>query len=227
MADQEDRHSQAVEPDIPQDPDELAHREARNGLRQFDAVIDRVDFFVQPEHPFKLRLSHILALHRVALDGITRYAGNFRPSDITIGGSKHKPPPAYLVPELIEQMCDYVNEHWDKTAVHLAAYILWRLNWIHPFTDGNGRTARAVSYMVLCIRLGHRLPGTTTIPEFIAANKQPYYDALEAADLMWEQKRLDLSELEKLLAEHLAAQLLTVHDAATGTLKDKAPTKLH
>jgi hypothetical protein len=28
----------------------------------------------------------------------------------------------------------------------LAAYGLWRLNWIHPFVEGNGRTARAVCY---------------------------------------------------------------------------------
>jgi Fic family protein len=225
--DQEDRHSQALEPDIPHDPDELARREARNGLRQFDAVMDGVDYFIHPERPFKLRLSRILALHRIALEGITRYAGNFRPSEIAIGKSRHKPPPAHLVPELVEEMCDYVNNHWEKPAVHLAAYIMWRLNWIHPFTDGNGRTARAMSYMALCIRLGYRLPGTRTIPEFIATNKQPYYTALEDADRAWENDTLDLSSLEKLLAELLAAQLMTVHDAATGVPQHKSPTKLH
>src|ERR1700691_2453032 len=52
-----------------------------------------------------------------------------------------------------------VNEHWEESnAIHLAAYILWKLNWIHPFADGNGRTARAVSYAVLCIKLDGLLP---------------------------------------------------------------------
>ncbi|HET9282483.1 MAG TPA: Fic family protein [Candidatus Angelobacter sp.] len=52
-----------------------------------------------------------------------------------------------------------------KSAIHLAAYVIWRLNWIHPFADGNGRTSRALSYLVLCTRLGERLPGTVTIPD--------------------------------------------------------------
>jgi Fic family protein len=83
------------------------------------------------------------------------------------------------------------------------------MNWIHPFTDGNGRTARAVAYLVLCVRLGYRLPGTRTIPELIAADKDPYYSALEAADAG------DLTVLEKLLASLLARQLYDVHRIAT------------
>ncbi|WP_271571569.1 Fic family protein [Bradyrhizobium sp. CCBAU 11386] len=84
--------------------------------------------------------------------------------------------------EEIEHLCDYINDNWSMSAVHLAAYVLWRLNWIHPFADGNGRTARAVSYVVMSIKLDSLLPGAPTIPEQIAGNKKPYYDALEAAD---------------------------------------------
>src|SRR5437868_13364464 len=86
-----DRHSKAVEPEIISDPEELARREARNGLRQFDAVIELVDYFLHPDRPFRLRPSHLLHLHRIALEGISAYAGNFRPAGIKIGGSKHQP----------------------------------------------------------------------------------------------------------------------------------------
>jgi Fic family protein len=121
------------------------------------------------------------------------------------------------VPGEIEEMCDYVNENWDGSSpLHLGAYALWKLNWIHPFTDGNGRTARALSYLLLCARLGYRLPGKNTIPEQIAADKSPYYKALEAADAEWAGKKVDLSVLEKLLADLLANQLVSVHDQATG-----------
>ena len=76
-------------------------------------------------------------------------------------------------------MCDYINNHWnDMSAVHLCAYVLWKLNWIYPFSDGNGRTARAVAYVVLSIKLDSLLPGAPTIPEQIAGNKTPYYKAL-------------------------------------------------
>jgi Fic family protein len=117
----------------------------------------------------------------------------------------------------VEYMCDYVNDNWGKSSpVHLAAYVLWKLNWIHPFTDGNGRTARAISYLLLCLRLGYRLPGTNTIPEQIAKDKTPYYKALEAADNAWETKKIDLSVLEELLSALLANQLIGVHKQATG-----------
>jgi hypothetical protein len=52
--------------------------------------------------------------------------------------------------------------------------------------------------------------------EQIAADKTPYYKALEAADGEWAEKKVDLSVLEKLLAELLANQLVSVHDEATG-----------
>jgi Fic family protein len=84
------------------------------------------------------------------------------------------------------------------------------MNWIHPFVDGNGRTARAISYVILCVRLGYRLPGTQTIPEQIARNKSPYYTALEAADIQGAGGKIDLGEMEKLVESLLAAQLLSV-----------------
>ena len=205
-----DRHSKADEPEIVVDPAERAKLEARNALEQFDAVISLVEQFTEPEHPpFRLRSSIILQLQRIALKGLSAYAGVFRPAGVDIGGSKHKPVEAHLVATRVEEMCDYVMDNWSKPPMHLAAYTLWRLNWIHPFTDGNGRTARAVAYLVLCIRLGYRLPGTRTIPELIAMDKDPYYAALEAADAG------DLKVLEKLLAALLATQLYVIHRTAT------------
>lgn len=87
-----------------------------------------------------------------------------------------------------------MNDKWTvKSPIHLAAYVMWRLNWIHPFTDGNGRTSRALSYLVLCIRLKMLLPGRTTIPEQIEKDRTPYYKALEAADEAWAGDRIDLA----------------------------------
>jgi fido (protein-threonine AMPylation protein) len=142
-----DRHSKADEPQIVVDPAERAKLEARNALEQFGAVITLVEQFTATEHPpFRLRSSTILQLHRIALDGLSAYAGVFRPAGVDIGGSAHKPVAAYLFPMRIEEMCEYVTDNWSRPAIHLTAYALWRLNWIHPFTDGNGRTARAVAY---------------------------------------------------------------------------------
>jgi Fic family protein len=218
MSEEQDRHSQALEAELVTDPDEKARVEARNGLEQFDAVIELIEYFSDPEHKFKLRPSQLLHLHRIALKGLSSYAGNFRPAGIEIRGSKHEPVGAHMVPEEIEHMCDYVNDNWEKSLpIHLGAYALWKLNWIHPFTDGNGRTARAISYLLLCLRLGYRLPGSNTIPDQISLDKTPYYRALEAADEAWAEKKIELSVLEDYLAALLANQLVSVHEQATGT----------
>lgn len=215
-----DRKSQADIPAIITDSAELARREAENGLLQFDAVIGLIEQHTTDKRPFKLRASLILTLNREALRGIHSYAGNYRPADVEIQGSKHQPPSAHLVPELLEELCDYVNNNWESaSALHLAAYVMWRLNWIHPFADGNGRTSRAVSYLVLCIKLGQRLSGIRTIPDLIAENKHPYYDALEAADAAWsEHQQVNLTSLETLLQHLLAAQLLSIIEKAQGKL---------
>ena len=87
------------------------------------------------------------ALNHVAVANISQFGGRFRREPVYVGD--HKPP--------------HFNEVYDWmdrfTPTELAAYGLWRLNWIHPFVEGNGRTARATCYYLLCVRSGVLLPG--------------------------------------------------------------------
>lgn len=223
------RHSVADQPSLIDDPIEEAKKEAENAVAQIDRVMDMIDDVVRGGRPFRLRTSMIFDLHRIALDGLDAYAGNFRPGDVEIGESKHQPPKAHLVAELVEDLCDYVNEHFEsESALHLCAYVMWRLNWIHPFTDGNGRTSRAVAYYVLCARVGDRLAGDETVPEQIAADRKPYYTALEAADEHWSKGELDLTEMEGLLGRYLAKQLLsTYQNASDPGAKPMSEKKFH
>jgi Fic family protein len=221
-AEAERRHSVALEPHLIKDPVKLAEAEAANGLRQFDAgkaaaqeAIDRLASGAR----FKLRLSLILALHREALAGISTFAGNFRPAGVSIHKSKHAPPGAHLVPELVEDMCEYVNDQWSsQTALHLAAYVMWRLNWIHPFADGNGRTSRITSYVVLTVKTGFVLPGSPSIPDQIVSDRSGYFHALDRADDAWKEGRLDVTEMEDLLGNMLAKQLAGFYRSAGGRL---------
>lgn len=164
-----------------------------------------------------------MTLNRFAVEGLVSAPGRYRLGDMTIPGSPHQPPPPTEVAVLVEEMCDYVNKNWgERSPVHLAAYVMWRLNWIHPFQDGNGRTARASSYLVLCARLGHDLPGEATMPTHIAGDKEPYYSALEAADLAFREGRVDLSTLERLLEDTLIRQ---IREAATSPMRGSRPKR--
>jgi Fic family protein len=121
------------------------------------------------------------------------------------------------VQELLEDLCDYVNDHWEVvSALHLAAYVMWRLNWIHPFVDGNGRTSRILSFFVLSMKLGFVLPGTPTLPELVIGHRADYEDALDLADAAWLEDRVDLSAMERLIESLLATQLSRVYELAGG-----------
>ena len=213
------RHSRAEDAELVEDDVEKAKLEAANALRQTERVRQLVMDVVEGR-TFKLRPSTLLDLNRCAIEGLDAYAGVWRPAGIAIGESKHTPPGGHLVPEKIEELCDYVNDNWnDRSAIHLCSMVMWRLNWIHPFTEGNGRTSRTASYLVLCAKSGSLLPGTHTIPEQIVANRQPYYDALEAADEKYANEN-QLSEhtveaMESLLGAMLAKQLRKAFDEAT------------
>lgn len=211
------RHSRAENAELITDPVLKAEAEARNGLRQYDLGARMVVDAIEKGGAYKLRLSQILALQREALIGISVFAGNFRPAGVGIEGSKHEPVGAHLVPSLVEDMCEYVNTNWsEKTALHLSAYVMWRLNWIHPFADGNGRTSRTLSYMILCIKIGYLLPGEPTIPDLIVNNRNPYFDALDAADDAYANGHLDVSKMEELLESLLAKQLMSAFEQAGG-----------
>jgi Fic family protein len=221
----ERRDSYALEPSLISHPEEKAKAEVRNGLRQYDAGLGVIQEALD-RGAFKLRPSLILALHRETLNAISSYAGNWRPAGVAIEKSKHTPPVSHLVPELLEDLCDYVNaREGGSNALHTAAYCMWRLNWIHPFADGNGRTSRIPSYVVLSIRAGYLLPGTPTIPYYIIENRQPYFAALDAADAACREGRIDLTMMEDLLARLLAKQLASFFPSVGGRID--LPSETH
>src|SRR3954453_16830495 len=108
----------------------------------------------------------------------------------------------------MDRFFSVLHENWtileDPTV--LPAYALWRLNWIHPFVEGNGRTARAACYYLICLRQGRLLPGKKIVPERIRENRDPYYAALKAADKKGDGGHLDVSAMADYLTDLLKGQ---------------------
>jgi Fic family protein len=200
---------------IYRDDAEKLRLETRNGVIQAEFVFYTVSSWTAGR---VVEPSLLLELQRLAVNQIYRCAGHFRDGAVTLGVD-HQPPDHSEVPDLVGQMCAYINDQWQqKRAVHLTAYAMWRLNWIHPFFGGNGRTARAFSYLVLCLRLGFTPPATEkNIPELIEEDRSPYYGALRAADAAFAKtEQIDLEDMEALLSSLLAEQLVSIHVLATG-----------
>ncbi|WP_420810771.1 Fic family protein [Haliangium ochraceum] len=84
----------------------------------------------------------MLQLHALAVQGIYPCAGQYRNAwrNVRIQGSEHQVPEPALVPNHVRDLLDRLNSK-QGSALKRAAYALWRINWIHPFAGGNGRTS--------------------------------------------------------------------------------------
>jgi Fic family protein len=188
------------------DPELFAKVQAQNLLRQYDLLSNCIEIGLTKGIESFDRYT-LWALNYAAVSNLAQFGGRYREEPIYVGN--HHPPHFREVSDHMDRFLSVIHENWT-TIDHptmLPAYALWRLNWIHPFVEGNGRTARAACYYLICMKQGRLLGGRKIVPERIRANRQPYYDALQAADDAWEQGDFDVSELAEYLSGLLKAQL--------------------
>lgn len=149
-------------------------REHFEVINHRDAIeyVEHLAHTAEPITPFHVRQIHQLVLARIDDEN----AGRYRRTNVRIGGAAHIPPDAFL----IAQEMDAWGEWLETMAVALhpvdrAALAHHRLAAIHPFVDGNGRTARLVMNLLL-LRAGY--PPTV----ILRANRVQYYRVLAQAD---------------------------------------------
>ena len=115
-------------------------------------------------------------IHRLVLKGIDdSYAGVYREEQVFISGAAHIPPAGFLIKEEMENMMDwYRDEGSHINAIERGAMLHVIFVGIHPFIDGNGRTARLLLNLEL-MKAGYP-------PVIIKVeNRLAYYEALDKA----------------------------------------------
>lgn len=199
--------------------------EIANGNRQYDFIRSVVATSLAVQRAF-LSTHVIKAFNFHAITCLHTNAGEFRPCPVQVGD--YLPPEHYRVQALMDDFVNTVNRSWETVdAVALAAFVLWKLNHIHPFINGNGRSARAASYFVLCVKAGGWLPGQTILPELLRLNRDRYVQALKAADLSWTSGTLDLSLLHALMSELIEHQLQSAGVSPPVPPSDPSPDQMN
>lgn len=180
--------------------------EAANLDRQYGFLHSIVEASLKLGRPF-LSQQVLRALNYHAIACLHVNAGEFRPCEVRVG--HYEPPMRHKVPALMDDLVNTVNLIWERTdAVALASFVLWKINQIHPFINGNGRTARAACHFVLCVKLGQWLPGAPIVPELLRKHRDEYVAALRYADEQEAQGAENpLEELAQLVARLLDEQL--------------------
>lgn len=101
--------------------------------------------------------------------------GEYRNIGVIISGSEHKPPEPFEVPIRMRELFDWIKENEDENPLIVASIAHHEMVKIHPFKDGNGRTARLLLNLIL-LRKGYPICN-------IRRDERPdYYNALSIAD---------------------------------------------
>lgn len=159
-------------------------------------------------------------MHHAGTVFLLAQSGSYRNIEVTVndaaGNVIHAPPPWQLVPGLIQHFFRDLSSVWTSgDALDAAAYALWRINWIHPFRNGNGRTARAFSYACICLKIGAVLPGRITIIDQIMSNRTEYQRVLKIADDTFAATRVpDLAPTKDFLNDLLQRQIASIQASA-------------
>jgi len=147
------------------------HLEARN----HPDAINYVEKLAQERNPIKQ--DDILKVHELLMRGIDdKNAGKYRTGQVRVAGATFMPPPATKIQPMINELLQTLNQNPDELKpIELAAFFHHKFVYIHPFLDGNGRTARLLMNVIL-MRSGY--PFTV----LLKVDRPRYLRALSEAD---------------------------------------------
>lgn len=130
----------------------------------------------------------LLTIHRLMTEKTLENpedAGRFRTNDEVVvadmveGDIIYTPPSFKEIPEFVESLCDFFNKDNSVTFIHpiiRGIIVHFMLAFMHPFVDGNGRTARALFYWYM-LKEGYKLTEYMSISRVILKSKSSYEKA--------------------------------------------------
>jgi Fic family protein len=147
------------------------HLEARN----HPDAIDYVEKLARKKTA--IRQDDVLRVHELLLRGVDdENAGKYRSGQVRVAGATFMPPSAERIQSMISELLQTLGQNPDELRpIELAAFFHHRFVYIHPFLDGNGRTARLLMNVVL-LRTGY--PFTV----LLKVDRPKYLRALSEAD---------------------------------------------
>jgi len=159
-------------------------------IREITNIEHAMDYLERVVEPKGTISEHFVReLHAIAVKDLQREGdktpGTYRSGPVTIAKSNHRPPDAIQVQQYMEELVEFVNRDdprkYDLIKVALAHH---RFGWVHPFSNGNGRVVRLLTYALL-IKYGFNVAdsGRVLNPTAVFCNdRELYYQMLSCAD---------------------------------------------
>lgn len=143
-------------------------QEVRNAIRTYNLY--------HSLNPYSV--DDLLKAHQVMMEALVDNAGRFRQGGVGVFAGKqliHMAPPADRVPNLINDLFEWLEQSDDHLLIKSCVFH-YEFEFIHPFSDGNGRMGRLWQSLIL----GQLHPIFEHLPveNMVFANQQAYYDAI-------------------------------------------------
>jgi Fic family protein len=171
------------------DSDKPAENEDFQELRNIRKAIRFIEDTVGGKDPQPITSALIREIQKTIVEGLTRDGsknpGAWRTEPVRISNSPHRPPEHLEIPSLIHELCQYIeDDNEGKLDIIKIAIAHHRFAAIHPFDNGNGRTARLLTYaMLVKSKFIDKTKRTVLNPSAIfCIDRQRYYDMLAEAD---------------------------------------------
>ncbi len=149
-------------------------REHFEAINHYNAI-NYLESFVKPN--YQLRSIDLLNIHALVMKNIDdNYAGRLRDGMVRIIGANFTPPAPSKISDMLDELVGYLIKNPDNlNPLLLSSVFHHQFVWIHPFFDGNGRTARLAMNLFL-LKEGYP-------PAIILKNdRKKYYEALNHAN---------------------------------------------
>lgn len=194
----------------------------RNVLKFIDGVAAQIGPPSGGSGNYSLNIETILEIHRITTERILppEVSGHFRVRQVIVkntqtGQVSYTPPPAVEVPYLVEDLINWINlgEARSTHPIIKAGIIHYDLARVHPFTDGNGRVARAVATLVMFLD-GYDIRKFFSLEEYFDENPMNYYLTLQAVSnqLVIDTHERDLTPWLEYFVEGVAIEMNRVKE---------------
>lgn len=162
------------------------------GIAEIRNIEKAMAFIEENVKGYPINKAFISEMHKMIVDGLEPppggegdlKPGSYRKTNLKIAKSAHLPPDWLKVDDYMSELIDFVN-HRDSSKYDLlkAAIAHHRFVWIHPFSNGNGRTVRLLTYAML-VKTGFNVNvGRIINPTAVfCSNRNDYYNYLSQAD---------------------------------------------
>ncbi len=119
-------------------------------------------------------LDDLLKVHRIMMKGILTTAGEFRAVNVAVG--EHIAPPHTMVSELMNDLFSWMKQTEEHPLI-VSSVFHYEFEFIHPFSDGNGRMGRLWQSVIL--QEYKKVFGNIAIESIVRDHQEAYYKALE------------------------------------------------